>query len=87
LPDGQHQSAAASTAGAAEGEGATMGVEQLPDGRWRIDYRDQFGKRYRKTYTKERAAQRALHDAERAVEQGAHVAPTHLPTFAEMAEQ
>lgn len=64
-----------------------MGVKQLPDGRWRIDYRDQFGKRYRKMFTKERAAQRALHDAERAVEQGAHVAPTNLPTFAEMAEQ
>lgn len=59
---------------------------KVPAG-WRIDYRDQFGKRYRHTYDRKQDAQDALDEARAAIKGGTFVAAGDVPTFAEVAEQ
>ncbi len=56
-------------------------------GGWRIDYRDQFGTRHRKTYALKAQAQAALDAARRAIKDGSFIAPSDVPTFADIAEQ
>ena len=57
------------------------------DGGWRIDYRDQFGKRYRYTYATKAEAQDQLDAARAAVKAGSFVSPAEVPTFRSAAEQ
>jgi integrase len=59
---------------------------KTPDG-WRVDYRDQFGNRYRYTYHRKQDAQQALDDARAAIKDGSFVAAAEVPTFSEVAEQ
>ncbi len=57
---------------------------KVPGG-WHIDYRDQFGKRYRYTYATKAQAQDELDTARGAVKEGTFVSPAAVPTFADAA--
>src|SRR5579862_4767982 len=54
---------------------------------YRIDFRDRSGRRHRKTYRRQKDAERALRKALDAVDEGTFIAPRQIPTFREAAEQ
>ncbi len=60
-------------------------VRKVKDGRWRLDYRDKGGKRYRKFFDQKGAANDACTDLKKAMKDGVFIAPQKIPTFAEVA--
>lgn len=54
---------------------------------YRIDYRDQRGRRLRRTYRTKKAAETALRTIRDAIEEKSYVAPRDMPTFGTIAEE
>ena len=63
-----------------------MAIKKLLSGMYRIDWRDEEGRRYRKSFRLYKDADRALREKKDQVDDGTFVAPKAAPTFREAAE-
>lgn len=64
-----------------------MSIEKTPAGRYRIDYRDVRGRRFRKTFDRMRDAESALRRVKEDIAGGTFVAERELPRFEELARE
>jgi integrase len=57
-----------------------MAIKKLKGG-YQVDYRDDEGRRHRKSYRTQKEAQKALRDTKTAIDDGAYVSPHKVPTL------
>lgn len=62
-------------------------LRKIAEGKYRIDWRDDRGRRYRKFFEKRKDAESALTDVQKKLETGAFIAPREVPAFAEIARE
>lgn len=64
-----------------------MSVQKTPTGRYRVDYRDERGRRFRKTFDRRRDAEAELHRVTGDIAGGFFVAERELPRFEDLARE
>lgn len=62
-------------------------IRKIVEGKYRVDYRDQHGRRLRKFFDTRKEADSFLTDVKRKLETGTFVSPRDVPTFATMARE
>lgn len=60
-------------------------IRKIEDGKYRVDYRDERGNRYRKFFGTRAAAEDELSKRQQEMNKGTFVSPKDIPTFAEVA--
>src|ERR1019366_5700705 len=60
-------------------------IRKIEEGKYRIDYRDERGNRYRRFFETRREAESVLSDIRKKMDTGTYVIPKDVPTFAEVA--
>ena len=64
-----------------------MAITKMPDGQYRIDFRDANGRRYRKLYDTFKAADVALASVKTKISTGDFLAPKSVPNFDRIARE
>jgi integrase len=62
-------------------------ITKTPAGKYRLDYRDDRGRRYRKTFDRKKDAEAEEHRVDGDISEGVYVAERELPRFEELARE